>query len=280
MYLTEMFKEGLANFLNRKFVRIGNKKILGVVGDHITTRILLNGFYEKSQLSGLKDIFESNRLTDGVMIDVGANIGNHTLYFSDVFKEVVSVEADPEIYAILKLNVELNNVKNCRVVNFALSETDGLVLFQSATKSNLGTGRIVENNCDTIGSKVVVAANGDKLLSELKIDNIKFIKLDVEGHEKLVLKGLKTSIQESKPIIAFESNSEEAYREVATLLNEYGYTKMYALQHPFAAQRKIFRIFLRVFINSKKGWKRISGVNRSSINELVVAVHESVSIKI
>ena len=72
-------------------IHIAKNRSLAVFSfDYIGTQIALNGIYEKEELELLFDWLKSIDidLKDSIAIDIGANIGNHSLYFSDFFNTV------------------------------------------------------------------------------------------------------------------------------------------------------------------------------------------------
>ena len=89
--------------------------------DRIGADISILGIYEKEVLEGLKDfIFNKIDTQKSVCLDVGANIGNHSLYFAQFFNQVYSIEPHPEIFELLKFNFEHATVSyikrlDCRI---------------------------------------------------------------------------------------------------------------------------------------------------------------------
>ena len=83
--------------------------------DHIGHRINLDGVYEKEELEFLFDWLAELGcdLKNKTALDVGANIGNHSLFFSDRFKSVFSFEPNPRTFKVLSLNADLKENINC-----------------------------------------------------------------------------------------------------------------------------------------------------------------------
>jgi len=94
------------------------------------------------------------------------------------------------------------------------------------SKHNFGAFRITDDNDESILKINCVKGDG------LNLDNIGFIKIDVEGHELSVLKGLKNTITNNMPIIFieiqnFDNNPDEKIR----FLYELNYKRIYKLTH-------------------------------------------------
>lgn len=81
-----------------------------VPSDTIGQSIVLNGLYEEEFLISFETIFRHllEKFKLQTFIDVGANIGNHALFFSQYFKEIIAFEPNPTALKLLDINVFLN----------------------------------------------------------------------------------------------------------------------------------------------------------------------------
>ncbi len=73
--------------------------------DYVSTAINIDGIYEIDELEVLFEwlkLLNIDEIFEGSALDIGANIGNHSLYFSDYFSEVLSYEPHPLTYELLK----------------------------------------------------------------------------------------------------------------------------------------------------------------------------------
>lgn len=217
-------------FLRRK-KRIFNdlpirKQMVVFADDFVSNKILSFGVYEKPQLELIlewlktkKDIFNST------VLDIGANIGNHSLYFSSCFSKCISFEPNPRTFSVLEINSRL--VDNIIPMNIGLSDKKGIAPlytnFQNVGASSLSGdwNAAVDSSCDIQLDRL------DDVID--KGEKIGLIKMDVEGHEWFVLKGAEKVIKDNKPIIIFEHNTaeEDNNMDVINLLNSYGYHDFY-----------------------------------------------------
>lgn len=163
----------------------------------------------------LKDM--ASRLVPGdVVVDIGSNIGNHTLFLAIVAKvKVLAVEPNTQLVAALEKSVEINRLQDSvSIVNCGLGSESGSAYFTEEVPENLGSQRLT-------------AGLGDipiKTLTEIQPDRpIRLIKVDVEGMELEVLKGAKEIIEEDKPFIYVECQDLENYSTIESYLNELGY---------------------------------------------------------
>lgn len=131
-----------------------------------------------------------------VCVDVGANIGYTTILMAHRCGErgrCVSFEADPALHKRLVENLRLNGLE--RIVtahNLAASGSNTKLLFQRAEGDNHGLGRVVDEKPDGAEAIEVTAVRLDEHVSGFK--RIKVVKIDVEGHEGEVLKGLRETL--------------------------------------------------------------------------------------
>ena len=173
-------------------------------------------FYEIGMLEDIKE-----RVGEGkTIVDVGANIGNHTVYFSKVCKakKVYSFEPQKKIFEILKRNVQLNNDnEEVELFNMGVGEERMFANANVIDKNNYGMTRLDKNVNGTI-----VINSLDKILFN-KSKNIDMIKIDVEGMEIDVLKGAKEILRKFKPLIYIEAGNDEEFKDVSVFLSQYGY---------------------------------------------------------
>jgi FkbM family methyltransferase len=134
-----------------------------------------------------------------VILDVGAHIGRYTLLCAGklgISGRVIAVEPDPGNLDILSRNVRLNELGNVQVVGKAISDRDGVV--ELGIGEDTGTHSIVRESKSARAYVRVRSTTIDSLLSELGVEKVDFVKVDVEGAEKLVLTGAEKTLQERK----------------------------------------------------------------------------------
>ena len=123
-------------------------------------------------------------------IDVGANIGHYSLLASHVVGKagkVVAVEPARWIHDILNRHVRLNNAANVRTVQAAASDRCGILELYAGAPDNIGKTSTVSRN----GTPVLVdALPMSHILRDDEIHCARVIKIDVEGAELQVLRGL------------------------------------------------------------------------------------------
>jgi FkbM family methyltransferase len=141
----------------------------------------------------------------GTALDVGANIGNHTLWLAIVCGLRV-VAFEPVEHAELSANVALNDLGGrVWVEPVALGDACG-------TAEHVGAGRL--------------APGGDlpvRTLDSYRLRGVRLVKIDVEGMEPAVLRGGEQTIRRDRPTIWAEEHNQTEHRAIADVLEPWGY---------------------------------------------------------
>jgi FkbM family methyltransferase len=160
------------------------------------------GTYEKQELDILQSaIFPENL----VFWDIGANVGLYSVLFGKRFPEgqVVAFEPNNELHSLLAKNLELNNISNCLIERKALSSHSGIGKMFSEN-SRPGAGRIkLEIDSSEAANKFEITTGDEYILQHpLLIPGL--IKIDVEGHEPEVIKGMAQILSAHRPTLTIE----------------------------------------------------------------------------
>jgi FkbM family methyltransferase len=187
-----------------------------------------NQLYEKFFLSFVKQFIDPSKN----IIDLGANIGTHSVIFSTYTSGIVySFEPQKMVYDVLTKNITLNRCDNVRTFNFGGSDKDDLFYMNVdyESKINHGAFRICDKTYIEPNNALKIEC---KQIDRLNLQNIGFIKIDVEGHEYQCMLGLVNTIQKYNPVIMIEvHDSCPQQADTFNLLYELNYTKYIKLSH-------------------------------------------------
>ena len=193
--------------LARRHLAQGMTQLAAFSFDHIAIRINAFGQYERDELNALIAFLVDKRLLKGACLDVGANIGNHALFFADHFTEVHAFEPGPRTFSLLRHNAALRLNVYCYEVGISDSIRDA---HWSAPTHNIGEGAVsTKDSRDHDRHQFTVRLVDIDSLAALHDLNIGLIKIDVEGHEAAVLDGARSVITRSSPVIVFEQQARE-----------------------------------------------------------------------
>lgn len=154
-------------------------------------------------------------------VDVGANIGNHTVYYAKKVSPggfVFAFEPQRVVFEILCTNLVLNGLLNVMPLNAGAGAAEGKirvpVLDPNATQ-NFGAVSIEGH------------ANGDLIrimpVDSLELQRCKLIKIDVEGMEQQVLQGAEKTIRTCRPFLFVENNDKEGSPDTVQQILDLGY---------------------------------------------------------
>ena len=162
----------------------------------------------------------SNYLCENAIIfDIGANIGNHTLFFGIEKKaaKIHAFEPIPQTFSILKKNIELNNLSDIVLAyNVALSNEDSKASIKSFMMSDCGSTQLCKNTNGDINTVTL------DLMKFENLERVDFVKIDTEGYEFFILQGAKEFLTKYRPIIFIEIFDENR-QKVDQLLSELKY---------------------------------------------------------
>lgn len=167
------------------------------------------------------------------VIDIGANVGMFTLSARNLVGNTGSIhcfEPNPTVLAKLNRNIELNQFNNINVHSIGLSDIeDQFTLYVphiNAGEGTIGAFPESEYNKDECYEVLVDVKIGDNVLGKT---SPRLIKLDVEGAEVNVLKGLNKLIDKCLPIIIAEyvphhlSRFNHSFEDIQSIAQEHGY---------------------------------------------------------
>jgi FkbM family methyltransferase len=181
-------------------VRFYGYKYKGNLNNFVDRSVFFFGAHEREQLEFSKKIIRNK-----LVVDCGANVGNHSLFYSRFAKFVISIDANILVLEELKLKIKLNKIKNITSFNFGVGSVNNIVMpFFRATGDNLGVSSFIENfSPQNLNPINVTLRTLDSILADSK-EPIGYIKIDVEGFDYEVLKGAYKTISIFAPVIQIE----------------------------------------------------------------------------
>jgi FkbM family methyltransferase len=183
----------------------------------------LGRYYEQEVLQVLDKLLRPG----DTFVDVGANIGMVALHARSrvgFAGQVHCFEPNPECLALLREHVELNALNNIFVHGFALSDQPGQLELH-LTSEHTGTATLSQVPAAT-KTFVVPVRVGDETLAGA---SPRVVKIDVEGFEVLVLRGLRQTLLRAKPFVVTEvedallRRAGSTPRELMSLMASLGY---------------------------------------------------------
>lgn len=196
--------------------------------DLIGSQIFWRGSYSPGELR----LLGSHLRPDMVFLDVGANIGEFSVFAAKRLTSgrVIAFEPAEPLWKVLCDNLSGNGFSNYRSFNCALDHQPGRRPLYRPPSNNLGATSLhpIPGRGESMGD--VEVRTLDDVVDELGLHRLDIVKIDVEGSELGVLKGGSLAIQRHRPVILLELNRSTLLaagcrqEEIAGWLMEWGYS--------------------------------------------------------
>jgi FkbM family methyltransferase len=180
--------------------------------DVIQRMHLAGKFYEEEELEIIERSFSG-----GTFVDIGANIGNHSIYVGKYLPitKIIAFEPNSIAHMALRINIDINDLRDrCVIHKVGLFDAPGRAGFRTPD-GNLGGTKLLPGKGDELE-----LARGDDILRR---ETVSFMKIDVEGLEMEVLRGLEDTISKQRPTLFVEVDEANTV-EFLAYLDRHGYT--------------------------------------------------------
>ena len=208
----------------------------------VAEELATTGEWEEAQV----ELFSRLARPGETVLDIGANIGCHTIALSPIVGEtgkVVAFEPQMQMYNLLNANLVLNRCRN--VLPFRLAAGSGAAKARMSAISYddfLPFGSLGLQNRPTGAGESVDVVRLDDFLPTLELNGapLSLIKIDVQAHELFVLKGAEDILRHAQPSISFEAapfwmrKAGYDWREILEWLQRFGYRFYDEAGEPFS----------------------------------------------
>lgn len=211
--------------------RQGHPQLAVYAQDMIGQAINIHGWWELEQLAVLHKFVVTTRGRGGAMLDIGANIGNHSVYMRDLFDEVHAVEANPRTFKLLQFNLE--PYPHLKAHLFAASDKAGTLRFQ-VEAINVGASHVLHTGQEISEGAGVIEVKACVLDDVIRTDHpVSLVKIDVEGHELQAIRGMTRLLRRDAPCIVFEqqfADFHDGTSPVIEALRDMGYARFFSVE--------------------------------------------------
>lgn len=197
-------KYSVVNFMSSLKLKVNKYSYMG-------GSIYWSGFHHLNELLLLKNLSKPNM----TFFDIGANLGEFTVFMAAQLCNGVVYSFEPlsANRKILEENIRINNLKNVKVFPFGLGYEDMIVPLYTNSESNVhhgineGLSSVYKSETRAEFQENIELRNLD-LLHLQGLNRMDIVKIDVEGSELSVLKGMRSHIIKFKPILMIEFNDD------------------------------------------------------------------------
>jgi FkbM family methyltransferase len=186
-------------FQNELLARTPHGYLFAPIDDPCLATFLLEALPWEQEVSALLDLILKAGMT---FVDIGANVGFHTLHGARVVGlggAVIAFEPAPKAFQLLQRSVDLNSLGAiCRCINLALSSSEGLAALHVSAVSRRNSLYPLGDEKKESGLQVKTARLDNVLVEARRID---VVKIDVAGAELDVLEGMKHILANHRDIV-------------------------------------------------------------------------------
>ena len=208
--------------------RVGPATLYLDRGDPVVSGALALHVYELSELI----FFEKYCRGSMTLVDIGANIGLNTavaMHHLDATGRIVSIEPHPHLYTILQKNIatnrsELNGCPRVDACNLAASQERGKQELH-LNPENHGDNRLYQGTYQgSVEKWDTLPVEGypvDVIMDELDIDEVNFVKIDVQGYEQKAISGFQNTLSRSQNVILMSEFWPKGLEEAGGCATDY-----------------------------------------------------------
>lgn len=161
---------------------------------------------------------------DDVLWDIGANIGLYTVVAAKLGATVVAVEPSPANAAALLRNIQANALERVIVLTVALHDADTWLPFHLISLRGGASGHQLGEGQGAVVREQKIARRADTLVAERVIPPPTLVKIDVDGHEPAILRGMWNTLTRTPPRSLQVEVQPETRKVIPDLLEPMGYT--------------------------------------------------------
>jgi FkbM family methyltransferase len=183
------------------------KRYQGDMAHYVDWKVFAYGCSTYCELELLRDLAAEIRQQRSkvVFFDVGANVGHHTLFMTAHADQVIAFEPFGDIRRLIEQKLAMNAVSNVRLFPFALGEKNEVQNYYPGGAVNSGTGTFMPEEIGTYQQPIrMQVRRGDEICDDYRLPRIDLMKVDVEGFEPLVFRGLAGRFERDRPVVMTE----------------------------------------------------------------------------
>lgn len=204
-----LFERWLARSRRQQVIRLARgMRINCKLWDEVQNAIWWNGAnYERKESKFVRRYLKPGM----VFFDVGSNVGYYTLLAAPIVGKngkVHAFEPVSEQHADLRANVERNQLQNVVPERLIVTDRAGTMEINLGAEDNGGTGSVALVYRADRPTERVDCTTLDAYLREHGVTRLDMLKIDVEGHEPFVLRGMTETLRSLRPLLLVEVRGE------------------------------------------------------------------------
>ena len=215
--MTREEETGICDTDNNHFICFNNTALSYILPRNLISCYMADGLFESGMIDWCKQFCKKDKL----MLDIGAHTGTYGISLGNLCKKVYCFEPQRMTYYALCGSVALSNLLNVVCLNYGLGSNDQVGKNTLHIVSDDGGGSTLHKNNMTVLREEEIEI---RTLDSLELNDVGFIKMDVEDNELYVLLGSEKTLQRCNyPKIFFECNNRIKNKELFDYFSRLGY---------------------------------------------------------
>ncbi len=239
--------ESVLGYIQNNSTRNEPVPLACISNTYLSIVIMSSGVYEVKELGLVESMLKQFDDLD-LMIDIGANIGNHSIFLSKYFNTIIAFEPQPILVSLLEHNLKFCQEKDYQIFPIALGAKQSEA-FISFNKFNPGGASLSEDS----GTTKVQVEKLDDVLDSVDLpaeSKVSLIKIDVEGMEADVIRGATKTIEKYRPIVLFETDRRPTSTVNDDYLYEYLESNNYSFYVETTTEQQTMPVLKRFFLRA------------------------------
>jgi FkbM family methyltransferase len=253
LYAGSLLKRAIFRLLVSRIIRNRAQQEVPVTfcspNDLIGVEVIASGTFEGEFLAFTRVLLTQHVIELSIgsqrtaILDIGANIGTHALFFSSLTDSVFAFEPNPAVALVCRANALAAQRENLKIFEVALSDRTGRAQLYAPVAREFGWATL-EPNATSGGAVVQVETDLADTFVAAKLDGarIVLVKIDVEGHEANVLMGMPKILAHHRPIVIFESLSLQHLKRCKSILADSGYEQLFSVERSWDRGGRISKL--------------------------------------
>jgi FkbM family methyltransferase len=179
---------------------------LGNTADFVDSQVLMYGLWQKGLAFFLRDFLTKSENPDAVFLDIGSNVGHHSLFLASQCAAVHGIEPNEAAAKRFQAMIDHNAMQNVFVHGVGFSSEAGELPYYPPREGVMIGGTFQEKigGARETTALPLPVVRGDDWVNEKMLTGISLIRISMDGYEEPILQGLQETLIAQRPVVVVE----------------------------------------------------------------------------
>lgn len=179
---------------------------LGNTADMVDAQVMMYGLWQKGLAFYLRDFLKKSENPEAVFLDIGCNVGHHSLFLASQCAAVHGIEPNQAAAERFQGMIDHNKMENVFVHHLGFSGEAGELPYYPPVEGSMIGGTFQELVGGPRGTTAIPlpVVKGDDWVKEKELTAISLIRIAIEGYEEPILQGLQETLVAQRPVMVVE----------------------------------------------------------------------------